>query len=88
MARAGESDTKGLDYETHYLQGVKREHEAPEFLKINPRARLIQWALDCKAAMMSPLDFIDLVDRYSRLFDWMQRVGVLEGLERILPYHC
>ncbi len=28
---------KGLDYEMHYLEGSKREHKAPEFLKINPR---------------------------------------------------
>lgn len=28
---------KGLDYKVRYLEGSKREHKAPEFLKINPR---------------------------------------------------
>lgn len=28
---------KALDYETHYLEASKREHKAPEFLKLNPR---------------------------------------------------
>lgn len=28
---------KGLEYETHYLEGSKRQHKAPEFLKLNPR---------------------------------------------------
>ena len=200
---------KGLDYETHYLQGAKREHEAPEFLKINPRGkvpvldadgiilrdsvailawldrhypdrplfgktpdeaariwqismecceylrragqdllypilienidrpapeseqmsalkaasksmqaecryleqlldgqaylggdrpsaaeaiafpevRLIQRALDRKGAIMAALGFKDFADRYPHLFDWMQRVGALKGIEKTLPYH-
>ncbi|WP_282605385.1 glutathione S-transferase family protein [Pelagibius sp. Alg239-R121] len=31
---------KGVDYEAHYLQGSKREHETPAFLQLNPRAKV------------------------------------------------
>ncbi len=31
---------KRLDYDVHYLEASKREHKAPEFLRINPRGEV------------------------------------------------
>lgn len=31
---------KGIDVEVRYLEGSRREHETPAFLKLNPRARV------------------------------------------------
>ena len=30
---------KGVDYDVRYLEGSKREHKAPDFLKLNPRGK-------------------------------------------------
>ncbi|MGR3279207.1 glutathione S-transferase family protein [Acaryochloris marina NIES-2412] len=52
-----------------------------------PEVRLIQRALDRKNDIMAALGFSDFAKRYPCLFDWMQRVGALKGVENTLPYH-
>ena len=52
-----------------------------------PDVRLIQRALDRKGEAMASLGFENAATEYPSLFEWMRRVGSIDGMDQTLPYH-
>ncbi len=52
-----------------------------------PEIRLLQRAMDREPEIMAALGFRNMADRYPRLFEWLNRVTALEGMDKTLPIH-
>ena len=52
-----------------------------------PEVRLIQRALDRRGDVMAALGFENFADQYPYLFEWVHRVGSIDGMDKTMPYH-